>query len=123
VTSEKTIVEWFGGAVLSEQDWRTFFEYSVRFSQEAIHVVAAVVILFVAAAALRKPVSSLWPWMVLLLLASLNALGGLGMGQGPQPGVDYGEAARDLLLTMAVPTFLMLSVRWAPGLFRPPSRR
>jgi hypothetical protein len=37
--------------------------------------------------------------------------------------MQYGECAKDVLLTMLLPTILMLAVRFAPGLFRGGSRR
>jgi hypothetical protein len=112
----------FGSVVFTWRDVKLFIEHSVAFSQDAIHVVAGVVILIVAALVLRKPVSSIWPWLVVLLLASLNEFADLWISQWPQRAMQYGEGARDLLLTMAVPTLIMFSVRWAPQLFRPSSR-
>jgi hypothetical protein len=42
----------------------------------------------------------------------------LWIEQWPDPGQQYGEGAKDLLLTMAVPTMTMLAARARPDLFR-----
>jgi hypothetical protein len=42
----------------------------------------------------------------------------LWLEQWPDPGQQYGEGAKDLLLTMAVPTIIMLAARSRPDLFR-----
>jgi hypothetical protein len=119
----ESIVEWLGGALFSEDDLKLFIDRSLGFSQDAIDVVAGVAVLFAAALVLRKPVSSIWPLLIVLLLASLNASSDWWMGQGPRPDPHFRQAARDLLVTMAVPMLLMLSARWAPWLYRPPSGR
>jgi hypothetical protein len=42
----------------------------------------------------------------------------LTLEQWPDKGWQYGESAKDVLLTMAVPTILMLAARLRPDLFR-----
>jgi diacylglycerol kinase len=112
----------FGALAFAWEDVKLFIQHSVAFSQDAIHVVVGAIILLVAALVLRKPVSSIWPWLVVLLFASLNELIDLWVDQWPERSAQLGEGARDLLLTLVVPTLILLSARLAPQLYRPPRR-
>jgi hypothetical protein len=47
----------------------------------------------------------------------------LWIEQWPDRGQQYGESAKDLLLTMAVPTILMAAARARPDLFRGGGKR
>lgn len=49
--------------------------------RDAIHVLAGVAILFAAAALLRRPIASPWPWLCVLLIELANeAVSGLADG-------------------------------------------
>ena len=116
------MLETIWGAVstlaISWEETKRFFEHSIAFSRDALHVIAGVVFLLVAAALVRKPVSNIWPWLIVLALAIVNEFLDLWIQRWPNPGIQYGESAKDLILTMALPTLLMLSARLAPGLYR-----
>jgi hypothetical protein len=43
--------------------------------------------------------------------------------QWPDPGQRYGEGAKDVLLTLFVPTVIMFAARFRPDLFRQAPRR
>ena len=98
-------------------DAKVFLEHVVAFSQDSLHVIASVLIQLVAALMLRKSVSSWWPWLVVLTAAAINELADLWIDQWPQPAVQYGEGARDLLLTLLLPTLLLITSRTFPTLY------
>lgn len=104
---------------ISWEETKRFFEQSIAFSRDALHVIAGVVFLLGSAALLRKPVSNIRSWLVVFALALVNEFLDLWIQRWPNPGIQYGESAKDIILTMALPTLLMLSARFAPRLYRP----
>lgn len=96
---------------------KRFMERSTSFSPDALHVIAGVVILLAAGLLMKRPLSSWWPWLFLLAIATLNEAVDLWSDQWPHPGMQYGESAKDLLLTMVVPTLLLLSTRYLRRLY------
>lgn len=117
--------------MILKQDWNSiemaawrwheaklFVEHSIGFSLDALHVLAGVIVLIAVALLLRKPISNGWPWSIVLAATLANELVDLWVEQWPSPGMQYGESAKDLLLTMFVPTLLLLTARKLPGLYR-----
>ena len=96
---------------------KDFVEHSLAFSNDAIHVLVSVLLLLVAAAVLRKPITSWIPWLVVLLFAILNEASDLWIQQWPEPGRQYGEGVKDIVLTMLLPTALLFSARKLPRLY------
>lgn len=101
----------------SWQETKLFVEHSSAFSSDSLHVIAGVLVLLVAALLLRTSVSSWRPWLVVLALVLTNEFADLWLQQWPHPGMQYGESAKDLLLTMFLPTILLLAARRAPRLW------
>lgn len=115
----------FGKALTNVQtlmwSWREgkiFLEHSVAFSQDALHVVAGVVVLLATALLLRKPISDKWPWLTVFLLTFVNEYIDIAVEKWPDPAMQYGEGFKDLLLTMFLPSVLMLTGRFLPGLYQ-----
>lgn len=90
---------------------KIFLEHAVAFSSDSVHVIVGVLILFFTAAAMKRSVSAWSPWLIVLALAVLNEIVDLYVEQWPDMAQQYGESAKDLLLTMFLPTFLMLWAR------------
>lgn len=111
--------------VWSWTEWKLFFERSISFSSDSVHVIAGGLILLAGALVLRKPISSRWPWLLVVVLIGLNEFIDLWVERWPGAGLQYGEGAKDVLLTMFLPTVLALSVRLFPRLYQqePSSRR
>jgi hypothetical protein len=84
---------------------------------DALHVVAGVALQLLAAALMRRPVAGWGPWLVTLLFASANEAADLLAEQWPHAGMQLGEGAKDILLTMVLPTLLLAAARWRPALF------
>lgn len=114
----KTIANGAETLIFSWNDSKLFFERSLAFSPDALHVIASVLVQLAAAFVLRKPLSSSWPWFVVFAAALTNEVNDLWIEQWPDAAVQYGEGFKDILLTMFLPTVLMLSTRWLPGLYR-----
>ncbi len=65
----------------------------------------------------RRPLSDWRPWLAVLVLLVLNECVDLWVERWPDLAMQYGESAKDLLLTMILPTLGMILVRSAPRLF------
>lgn len=89
---------------------------------DSLHVLAGVVIQLTAAALLRTDVADRRPWLLVLVLELANEANDLFVEQWPDPGMQWGEGAKDVLLTMLLPTLIALVARRRPSLFtRSPS--
>ena len=105
-------------AMWSWYDTKHLIERSIAFSSDALHVLTGAVVLLAAALVLRRPISSWRPWLVVLALISLNELIDLKFDHWPGRAAQYGESVKDMILTLALPTLLLLAARLAPRLFR-----
>ena len=104
--------------IASWHETKLFLQHSVSFSDDSLHVIASVLIQMVAALLLRKPIAGWSPWFAVLAATVMNEFLDLRVEKWPDAAMQYGESLKDLLLTMLLPTVLMLSVRWLPQLYR-----
>ena len=108
------------------QSWhqgKLFIEHTISISHDSLHVIVGVLLWLVIALIVRKPISSWLPWSWLFAIILWNETVDLWVEQWPDPGRQYGEGAKDVLLTMIVPTVLLFARRLRPDLFRPAASR
>lgn len=110
-------------AMVSWHQGKLFIEHAVAVSHDTLHVIVGVLLWLVFGLVMRRPLSSWLPWLWLFAVILWNETVDLWVEQWPDPGQQYGEGAKDLLLTMIVPTVLMFAVRLRPDLFRSAPRR
>lgn len=101
---------------------KLFVEHAISIDHDALHVIVGVMLWIVLGLALRRSLSCVRPLLWLFVLILWNEAVDLWTEQWPDPGQQYGEGAKDLLLTMLVPTMLLLAIRLRPALFRSPFR-
>jgi len=111
------------GAMMSWYEAKMFVEHAVVFSSDALHVIVGMGVWLVLALILRRPVTDWRPWLGLLMLLTLNETVDLWVEQWPDSAMQYGESAKDVLLTMTLPSLLLAVARLRPQLFVRPSRR
>lgn len=94
-------------------------------SMDALHIVVGVILQLGFALILRKSLASWIPWILVFAALLLNEAVDLWVERWPDLVQQLGEGGRDIILTMALPTVLLLAVRRAPSLFawRPHPRR
>jgi hypothetical protein len=102
---------------------KLFAEHALAVSHDSLHVILGVLVLLVAALLTRRPISSIRPWLWVFALALWNETVDLWVELWPDAGMQFGEGAKDLLLTMVVPTLLLFAARSRPDLFRSGGRR
>ena len=111
----------WGSVVAIMTSWhegKLFIEHSVSVSHDSLHVIIGVLIWLAFALLLRRPVTSWKPWFWLLAIILWNETVDLWMEQWPDPGQQYGEGAKDVIVTMLVPTLIMFVARVRPEWFR-----
>jgi hypothetical protein len=101
----------------SWHEGKLFIEHTVAINHDALHVIVGVLLWAALGFVTRRPLSSWYPWLWLLAFILWNETVDLWVEQWPDPGQQYGEGAKDVLLTMFLPTVLMFAVRFRPGLF------
>lgn len=97
---------------------KLFIEHAVAIDHDALHVIIGTLLWVVFGFLTRRPLSSLRPLLWLFAIILWNETVDLWIEQWPDPGQQYGEGAKDLLITMLVPTILLLAIRLRPDLFR-----
>jgi hypothetical protein len=110
-------------AMISWHQGKLFIEHALTINHDALHVLIGVLLWLALGLLLRRPVTSWWPWLWLLAAILWNETVDLWAEQWPDPGQQYGEGAKDLLLTMFLPSVIMAAARMRPDLFRGPRRR
>lgn len=100
-------------------DWyraKTFVEHAIAFSDDALHVFAGVLIQLLAAALLRRSLANWLPWLVVALLEVVNEVVDLWIERWPDFAEQLGESGKDVLLTLFLPTVLLIVARRWPSL-------
>jgi hypothetical protein len=96
---------------------KVFIEHAIAIDHDALHVIVGVIAWVLFGLLTRRPLSATRPWLWLFALILWNETVDLWVEQWPDPGMQYGEGAKDVILTMLLPTFLMFAARWRPRLF------
>jgi hypothetical protein len=111
---ESALTSWF--------EAKMFLEQTISVSPDALHVIDGAIVFLVCARLLRCSISS-WPvWAALLCLNFFNEFVDLWAERWPDRTRQYGQGMKDLLLTMTVPTILVLVARFSPTLLAPADR-
>lgn len=113
-------LDWLRWTKVSADDWyqvKLFIARASGFSMDALHVIAGVVALLVFALLFRTSVARPLPWLTVLALELINEASDFRVERWPQPGMQFGESAKDVILTMLLPTVILLVARYRPRLF------
>ncbi|MEO6433211.1 MAG: hypothetical protein ABIO29_04450 [Sphingomicrobium sp.] len=96
---------------------KLFIEHGLAVEHDALHVLVGMLFWLVLAVVLRRPLSNWRPLLGLALLALWNEAVDLWVELWPDPGMQLGEGAKDLALTLIVPALLTWLIRARPSLF------
>ena len=103
------------------QEWFTIkmsIEHSISFSPKALHPIVGVVLQLASAAVLRTSVARPAPWLIVLALELANEWTDLTMEVWPNRSDQIFGSVQDTLLTMVLPTLLLLTARYYPSVLR-----
>ena len=110
-----------GWTRVSANDWyqvKLFLEHSTGFNMGALHVIVGVLLQLLFAFLFRSSVARLLPLLAVLALELLNEASDFRVEIWPQPGMQFGESAKDVILTMFLPLVIFLMARLRPKLLR-----
>ena len=113
--------ELFQWARLSANDWyqvKLFLEHVSGYDMETIHAVIGVVLQLLFAWLFKSSVGRPFPLLAVLVLELINEAADFTVDIWPMPGMQYGETAKDIILTMFLPTLIFLVARRRPQLLR-----
>lgn len=106
-----------GSAMSGWYQAKLFVEHLLSISHDSLHVIVGVLLWLALGLLLRRPLTSWRPWSWLFAAILWNEAVDLWVERWPDPGQQYGEGAKDLLLTMLLPTVLTWALRSRPDLF------
>lgn len=102
---------------------KTFVEYSTDVSHDVLHFLTGLGAWLLIAILARRPISSVLPLAITLALAFINEAADLWFDIWPERARQFGELAKDLFTTLAVPLLLFVLARLHPALFKATARR
>jgi len=94
---------------------KMFVEHASGISMDALHILIGFTLFLLASRFLRRPLGSFLPWSALLLVELANEAYDFGVELWPNLASQLGESAKDILLTMAMPSLVLAIARWRPG--------
>ena len=106
----------FAAAAVDWYQFKLFAEHASGFSMDALHIIVGVVLQLVIAVLFRSSVARRLPLLSVLALALINEANDFRVEIWPDLGMQFGEAAKDVVLTMFVPTLIFLVARRRPKL-------
>jgi hypothetical protein len=109
---------WLTNLGLGWFDLKMLLERSLAFDSDALHVASGVVVQLLTAALLRSSVGRIGPWLAVLALELANEAVDLWVEVWPDPAMQWGEGLKDVLLTLALPTLLLVVSRKWPDLLK-----
>lgn len=104
---------------------KLFIEHAAPISHDSLHVIVGVLVWLLAALVTRRPITSRVPWLWALAFILWNETVDLWTEHWPDARMQYRESAKDVVLTMLLPTVLMFVAKMRPEMFRAamPKRR
>jgi hypothetical protein len=107
-------------------DWYQFkllIEHISGISMDALHVIVGFLLFVLVARLMKSSVAKPLPWIALLVLELGNEAYDLKVELWPNLASQIGEGTKDIVVTMFLPTLVLLLARWAPDLFAPNSAK
>lgn len=95
-------------------DFKTFLEHASAISNDAVHVLVGGFGTLLVAFVTRRSIADWLPWLFVLFGALANEAVDLWVEQWPNAAMQYGESAKDIALTLAIPTALLAIARRCP---------
>jgi hypothetical protein len=96
---------------------KLFAEHAITIDHDALHVILGLVIWLVLCLVLRRTITETRPLLWTFAIAFWNEAVDLWTELWPDAGMQFGEGAKDLILTIFVPAVVMVFARFAPRLF------
>lgn len=102
-----TLLRWY--------QFKQLIEHASGISMDALHILIGFILFMLAARLFGRPLKSFLPWTALLVLELANEVYDFHVERWPSLASQVGESVKDVGLTMALPTLILLTARWRPG--------
>lgn len=112
------MIAWLSARGLDWAAFKVFISHATGISHDAMHIIVGVTTQLVLAALMRKSLASPWPWAIVLLATLVNEWNDHYVERWTEQAMQYGEIAKDIALTMLLPSLLLIVARWFPRLMR-----
>jgi hypothetical protein len=116
-----SVSHWFEGLGPWWHAAKTVAEHALGFSNDALHVLVGVILQLVLARLMTVSIGHVAPWLGVLTLELLNEWSDLSFEIWPDSAMQWGESVKDVLLTMALPSILLIVSRRWPDLLNLPA--
>lgn len=107
----------WSGASLDWYQVKLFAQHMSGIHMDALHVIAGVALQLLVAMLPRQSVARPLPLLAVLALEIVNEANDFRVEIWPDAGMQFGEAAKDVVLTMALPLLIFLLARRRPRVF------
>ncbi|MCF2514335.1 hypothetical protein LVY65_04545 [Sphingomonas sp. G124] len=94
---------------------KLFVEHALGVSMDALHILVGFSLFLLVARLLRAPLASPRPLLALLVIELINEAYDLYVERWPSLGSQLGEGFKDVLLTITLPTLILVMARWRPS--------
>lgn len=115
--------QWIDRAMSDWHQTKLFVEHSLTVEHDALHMAVGVLLWLSIAFIARRPLSSWMPFLAMLAIILWNEAVDFWVEIWPDPGQQFGEGFKDLLLTILIPALLMVLIRVRPQMFAGPAKR
>ena len=105
---------------VSASSWhesKLFIEHLFAISHDTLHLLAGLALWLALVAFIRRPINAWLPLIGTAAIATLNEAVDLWVELWPSMGHQLGEGARDILVTISIPTLLFAAARLRPSMF------
>ena len=102
--------------LISWYQFKLFIAHASGISMDAWHILVGVVAFLIIARLLDSNVTKPVPWLVLLTAELINEAYDIHIERWPDLASQLGEGAKDIMLTMALPTLIAIAGRYWPHL-------
>lgn len=108
---------WISAAMDEWHQSKLFVEHSLAVEHDALHMATGVLLWMAIGFLLRKPLSAWAPFLWMTAIILWNEAVDFWVEIWPDPGQQFGEGFKDLVLTILVPGLMMLLIRTRPQMF------
>jgi len=110
--------------VLLMSSWhqaKLLVEHSIQIDHDALHMIAGLVIWFTLCRLNSRNLLAWQPFVWTFAIAAWNEAVDLWVELWPDPGMQFGEGLKDLMMTISGPIIVIVAARLWPRIFNLPA--
>lgn len=107
---------WLGRGFQSWHDAKILLEHSTSVDHDSLHLLVGALLWVLCATVARRPLRDWLPLFCIFLVILINETVDFWIEIWPEKAMQWGEGAKDIMMTMAVPLVLFTALRIFPWL-------